>query len=699
MKNEKRMMRIFLRIEENEWLSIIRRGLIMLIPAIVVGGIAHAIHYFPNEAVNYLITVRFAWIGELCELLYQSTFGLFSLILATTIAISYAMEQNETPDKIFFYAVTAIASFGTQIAVVEEKHLREILGNQGCFVAMLVGLLASVLYKRFTGIKKISLSRFTMGMDAILANAIQGIIPMALTVGVFALLETGIHILTGGEDIFTLWANLTEQMFTSLGNGYLPALLYTLLVHGLWILGFHGSHLMESVAVNHFSAVGENIIFSKSLFDTFVVMGGCGTSICVLIGILLFSKQKRMRNIGKIAIPTVIFNINELLNFGIPMMLNPVMLIPFLCVPVMALSLSYAAVALGIISPVMQEVTWTMPVLFSGYAASSSISGTILQLVIIILGVAIYRPFLKWNEQFYCFRMQEKIKKLTVAIQECEKRGENPAFLHRMDDNGMVARMLLQQLKAAIREKKIYMLYQPQMDGNGQCIGAEALLRWNHPDYGFVYPPLVIYLAKEGGVLPELEQLLFDTAIKAIREMEEVCGERFKISVNITAHSLNWDIEKYISEKLKEYQVEASSLWLEITEQDMLTNSDVVMNKINRLKAEGHKLLIDDFGMGHTSLGYLQTEYFDVVKLDGSLVKDIQNNMTNQKIVSSVIELSKKLNIKVVAEVVETEEQYAQLKLLGCDWYQGYLFGKPMSLEEFVGTVLLSRIPRQKNRP
>lgn len=656
----------------------------MLIPIIMVGGIAHAIHYFPNDMVNYLITVRFAWIGELCELLYQATFGLFSLILTTTIAISYATEQNETPDKIFSYAVTAIACFGTQIAVVEEKHLREILGNQGCFVAMLVGLLASVLYRRFTKIKKISLSRFTSGMDAILSNAISGIIPMILTVGFFALLETGVNLLTGGEDLFTIWANLTERMFTSLGNGYLSALLFTILVHGLWMLGFHGSHMMESVAVNHFQAVGENIIFSKSLFDTYVVMGGCGTSICVLIGILLFSKQKRMRNIGKIAIPTVMFNINELLNFGIPMMLNPVMMIPFLCVPVMAVSLSYAAVALGILSPVMQEVTWTMPVLFSGYAASGSIAGTILQLLIITLGVAIYLPFLKWNEQFYSLRMQEKIKKLTVAIQECEKRGENPVFLHRMDDNGMVARMLLQELKTAIREKKIYMLYQPQVDENGQCIGAEALLRWNHPEYGFIYPPLVIYLAREGEVLPELERTLFDTAIKAIRETADACGEQFKISVNITAHSLNWDIEEYISEKLKEYQVEAPCLWLEITEQEMLTNSEVVMKKIHRLKAEGHKLLIDDFGMGHTSLGYLQTEYFDVVKLDGSLVKDIHTNTTNQKIVSSIIELSKKLGIKVVAEVVETTEQCAQLKFLGCDWYQGYLFGKPMPLEEFI---------------
>lgn len=681
------VMQICMKIESSQLLSIIRSGLSMLLPIIMVGGIAHAIRYFPNDSINYLITEQFAWIGQFCDVIFQATFGMFSLILATTIAISYAVEKNEPLDRIFFYAVTAIACFGTQLAVMDAEQYTDILGNQGCFVAMFVGLLSAKLYHTFGKIEKISLSRFTVGMDTVLANAVQGIMPMLLTTGVFTILAFLVKIITGEGDIFSLWAHVTERLFSSIGDGFLPALLYTVLVHILWIFGFHGSHMMESVAVNHFSNVGENIIFSKSLFDTYVVMGGCGTTICVLIGILLFAKKRRTRSLGKIAIPTVIFNINELLNFGLPIILNPIMAIPFLCVPVMALTLAYGAVALGIISPVMQEVTWTMPVLFSGYAASGSLAGSLLQLLIIVLGVAIYRPFILLNEQFYSIRMQGKIKNLTEELQKYEERGENPAFLHHVDDNGMVARMLLQELKNAIKEKQLYLLYQPQVDGNGACIGAEALLRWEHPDYGFLYPPLIIYLAKEGNILPDLERNLFDNAIKAIRQIEQECGKEFKISVNITAHSLDWEIQEYITEELKKYEVEADHLWLEITEQDMLMNSEMVMEKVAELKQGGHKLLIDDFGMGHTSLGYLQTEYFDVVKLDGSLVTNIHTSTTNQKIVSSVIGLGKKLDIKVVAEFVETREQYEMLKQLECDWYQGYLFGKPMPLENFITEV------------
>lgn len=678
------VMKLFFKVEKSHLLNIVRRGLTMLVPVIMVGAVAHAILYFPNDFFSYLITEKYAWIANLLELVYRATFGMFSMILVVALAISYAMEKNEAIDKMFFYAITAIASFGTQLVTVEEEKVWEILGNQGCFVAMLVGLLASVIFSKLQKVECISLRKYTIGMEAVLANAIQSILPATITVACFAFFEYVLLTISGGEDIYTIWVTFSERMFSSLGGGFLSALLYTFLVHIFWIFGFHGSHMMENVAVNYFSAVGEDIVFSKSLFDTYVMIGGCGTTICVLIAIIFFARKKRLRNVGKLAFSTVIFNTNEILNFGIPIMLNPVFAIPFICVPIIGLVLSYTAVTLGFISPVMNEITWTMPVFMSGYMASGSIAGVILQAIIITIGVLIYTPFLRLYERIYDMRMQEKIKKLVKDLQEYEKMGENPNFLHRMDDTGMVTRMLLQELKQAIKQEQLYLLYQPQVDANGKYIGAEALMRWQHPEYGFIYPPLIIYLAKEGGILPELESMLFDRSISAIKQISEKCGNEFKISVNITAHSLNWEIEEYIEQKLKEYQVPATQLWLEITEQDMLMNSDMVVEKVNHLKAAGHKLLIDDFGMGHTSLIYLQSEHFDVVKLDGSLVREIIEKTTNQKIVSSVIELAKKLDVKVVAEYVETKEQCQMLKDLGCDWYQGYLFGKPMPLEEFI---------------
>lgn len=117
---------------------------------------------------------------------------------------------------------------------------------------------------------------------------------------------------------------------------------------------------------------------------------------------------------------------------------------------------------------------------------------------------------------------------------------------------------------------------------------------------------------------------------------------------------------------------------MEITEQDALSSSIDIADKIKNIKAKGHKFLIDDFGMGHTSLTYLQTNYFDVVKLDGSLTRDVLCNERNSDIIGSIVYLSKSLHFKIIAEYVEDENQRDELKRLGCDAFQGYLYSKPL---------------------
>ena len=132
------------------------------------------------------------------------------------------------------------------------------------------------------------------------------------------------------------------------------------------------------------------------------------------------------------------------------------------------------------------------------------------------------------------------------------------------------------------------------------------------------------------------------------------------------------------------FGISSKYLCLEITEQDALSSSDVVTDKIRNLKARGHRFLIDDFGMGHTSLMYLQTNYFDVVKLDGALTRDILTNERNRDIISSIVYLGKSLHFKIIAEYVETKEQRNKLKELGCDAFQGYLYSKPLEFDELI---------------
>jgi EAL domain-containing protein (putative c-di-GMP-specific phosphodiesterase class I) len=316
--------------------------------------------------------------------------------------------------------------------------------------------------------------------------------------------------------------------------------------------------------------------------------------------------------------------------------------------------------------------------------ATGSIRGVLLQLICILAGIIIYLPFIRLNTEIQKINAKEKIKMLVSELQRCEADNLAPALLTRTDSLGTSARMLLEDLRASIKEDQLYLLYQPQIDDTGHCIGAEALLRWEHPLFGFIYPPLILFLAKEGAILQDLEKKIIQKATCAIQKIQTEYDGNFKVSINITAKSLLWDIESYIAENLKKYDIPASKLWIEITEQDVITNSDHVIQKLKLLKNSGHTLLIDDFGMGHTSLIYLQSNYFGVVKLDGSLVRDLETNETNRKIVSSIIDLGRELNVQVIAEYVETIALRDMLKELGCNLYQGYLYSKPIPLDDFI---------------
>lgn len=151
---------------------------------------------------------------------------------------------------------------------------------------------------------------------------------------------------------------------------------------------------------------------------------------------------------------------------------------------------------------------------------------------------------------------------------------------------------------------------------------------------------------------------------------------------------MRWDIESCIEKARERYHVDAGRMWIEITEQEMLSRSDPVIGKLERLKEAGHSLLIDDFGMGHTSILYLQSNFFSVVKLDGSLVKNVLGSDTNQKIIASVAELGQELGVDIIAEFVENKEQQELLYNLGCRQYQGYMYSKPIPLKEFVTYIV-----------
>ena len=674
------------RFESSFFSKVLRRALGMMIPLILTGGMALALRNLPIPLFQAMIeTGSLHWLYDILTLIYEGTFGLFSVILVVTISLSYAMELNVAVDYMVMYVIVALSAFGAQVNIGTDYFDIKSLGSVGCFSAILVAYLSCMAYSALRKIRWLILENFTAGMGGICLPAFQTFFPLLIICSSSAVINRIIcmafHV-HGSYELINVFL-LTVFKGVAKEGGFTLGLLYTVFVHLLWFFGLHGSHILEPVAQNDMICNGVDIL-SKSFYDVFVSMGGSGTTVCVIIALLMLYRRERSGKLAGLATVTGLFNINEILTFGLPIILNPILFVPFILTPVACYCISYGATAMGLVPVVTHEVVWTAPVLVGGYLATGSIRGTLLQLFCIGVGVLIYIPFLRANQKMETIRAKEQVRILIKELQSKEENIEHPMFLTRGDHIGTTSRLLLHDLKHAVKNRKLHILYQPQVRADGSCIGAEALLRWNHPLYGMIYPPLIIYLAEEGKILPDLEKLIMDEVVAGIARTKENYSGEFKISVNFTAHSLLWDCENYIEQELERNHVEPDKLWIEITEQDILIKTDLIMKKLNQLKENGHRLLIDDFGMGHTSLLYLQSEIFSVVKLDGSLTRPLLTSETNQKIVSSIVELGNELNVDVIAEYVETREQQKLLEKLGCTCYQGYLYSKPIPLDEFI---------------
>ena len=682
------------KLENNFFLATIRQGLSMMIPFIMTGCFACVLMNLPIPAYQQWIHEGlFSWVYILLNTIYSGVFDLFSVALVICISVSYAMAKNEQSDGIAIYVIVSLAAFGVQLNLGTSHFNVGNLGSAGSFSAILITMFSCYLYSLMKQNRYITLKKYTAGIDRIGANAIQALIPTVIIVGLTALFTRFLGFACGVYNLQDLITAGLTHLIGYVDTGFASGLLYCFFVDFLWFFGFHGSHCLQSVADSCFRPLSSGSIVTMDFYVIYAGIGGCGVSLCALLVLLIFFRKKRTRNIARLSAIPVLFNINEILYFGIPFVLNPILAIPFTLTATVCFCLAYGVTVLGLVPPVTTNVLWTTPALLNGYLATGSIRGSILQFVCLAVGMAIYYPFLALNEKVQTATAKEDIQELVRELQEKEEQQETPQFLTYSNRLGQMARVLLNDLENSIGSEDLFLLFQPQVDNSGYCIGGEALLRWNHPVYGYIYPPLIIYLAKEGGILPKLEERIFDMAASAIKTISLQYDHNYKISVNITAKSLAWNIEDCIAQKLTKYQIPAEMMWLEITEQDALMYSNQAMEKIKGLKEAGHTLLIDDFGMGHTSLVYLQSSYLDIVKLDGSLVRNIIQNPTNQKIISSIVELCRKLNGNVIAEYVETEEQQKELYSLGCKLYQGYLYSRPVPLEEFVSFLKNHQCP------
>lgn len=692
----------------------IRRGLVFTIPILIIGSFALLFQTLPIDIYQQFIRNLYNGIFYgIVSLIHFASFGLVSIYVVLTISSEYARISGMNKEICYGAVITSLISFGILSGAFVSTMGKGIdiraLGFQGMFAAIITACVSTYAYMILAPKMQNKIQILTDGADLYFNIALRVLPPAAIIISVAATIEYFIISSTSAAGIHDFFAMILISLFINIGSSFESGLLFVMISSIMRFLGLHGNNIME-VLVNKLFTPGSAgaakflsssfppYILTKPFFDVFVLMGGSGTLISLLIASFLFSKRTGTKHLAKLAAFPMIFNVNELMAFGFPIIMNPLMLTPVIITPAVCYTISYLAITLKLVPMPTEIVSWTTPVIMSGCIATGSLRGAILQIVNICIGVMIYRPFVVISDKNKTEHLNKLMQKVNDILHNAHKKQVPIQLTNISGEIGSLCRELAEDLRHAINAETLDIYYQPQFNNNNECNGAEALLRWEHPLVGTVSPEIIMQLAEEKGILQILERSIVRRVISNIADVRMAVGCNIPISVNVSVQSIESnDFEEFLAGMIDKGVVSPNDLHIEMTEQMTLSMTEDVFNRLDRIRDMGFPMEIDDFTMGHTSLMYLQGEQFGTVKLDGAIVKNMLVNPRSLDIISSIIELSHKLHFKIIAEYVDTKEIRDKLEELGCYNYQGWLFTPALSLKD-LSTRFETRKLTKKNR-
>ncbi|WDF71443.1 putative bifunctional diguanylate cyclase/phosphodiesterase [Novosphingobium sp. KACC 22771] len=274
----------------------------------------------------------------------------------------------------------------------------------------------------------------------------------------------------------------------------------------------------------------------------------------------------------------------------------------------------------------------------------------------------------------------EVLRQADLALYCSKEKGRNRAtfFETEMDVALRVRRQLEMDLREALNEDMLHMVYQPQVDAYGRMRGVEALVRWNHPEKGLIPPNAFVVLAEESGLIAQLGAFIVGRVFAETRNWHGV-----PVAINVSALQLRTpNFMTMISRLVAEHAIDPRQYEFEITETVLLGDDAATRDNIATLKQEGFAIALDDFGTGYSSLSSLQRFAVDRIKIDRAFVRNLDDEDEDAvRLIQAIIQLAQALDLDVIAEGVETEGQRARLLQCGCDQFQGFLFSRPISAE------------------
>jgi len=441
----KSILLFWIKIANSEKLSIIRNALTLTLPVIIAGAAAVLINNLPIPVYQELMLSVFGkgW-PSFGGYIWNGTLAVLSPVMA--FSIGYCIGENynlKKPMEAVHPVIAGLLAFCSLLLLTESAPVDwaipyNWMSVNGLFTAILAAFVSTELFLFFYRYPRLRIRIDPKEAGTTMIHIFAALIPLFLTLCVFAVFKIFMAFI-GIRDIHAFIYSAISRPFMGMGNTLPGALLFNLARHFLWFFGIHGSNALEPV-MNEIFTQGKTppVIFTKTLFDTYVTMGGAGGTLALLAALFTVRKNSSTRRIAKLSLLPGIFNINEPLLFGLPIVLNPVYILPFMMVPLVLTVTTWGAVELGFLPALEKEVAWTTPVVLSGYAASGSIAGSLMQIVNFGISFLIYMPFV---------HLAEKIKKYRY-------NNSYSGLLQTHGEPGVISQVLMNDLVTVINKNE-----------------------------------------------------------------------------------------------------------------------------------------------------------------------------------------------------------------------------------------------------
>lgn len=686
---------IYSAFNQNRIIKCIRESMLMVTPVILIGAFSLLAITLPIPALDYFVK-NFAGgiLVNLMQSLYNVTLNILSVYLTICVAVRYSRNIAPSVRDYFGPVFNALCGFFILSGSFVTKDYSS-FGVTGIFIAMFSGLVAAHLYHVIYNSSYMQKFGYNYCSDIAVRNIFKMFTPSIITTLLFLLFNALVVIVGGFDSFHDMYTHAINYAFADMRREASSMLSYIIVTHLLWFMGIHGTNALHGVADDVFDPallINQHLIsqglapyelYSYPFWNVFITMGGCGTTVCLLISLLLYSNRSRSRDLAKFAILPGIFNINEILVFGIPVIFNPILLIPFITVPLLCFSTATIAMTVGWIPPASYDIWWTTPIFLSGYAATGSIGGALVQLFNLVLGVWIYKPFVVLLDKEYNSASMHRLEEMKNLIKESRNTWEEVTFLDRQDVLGEAAREKAYELSRDIDKPRYKFFYQPQFDNHRKCIGAEAVMIYPDTNGDNIYQPLITQLIKEGGIAWEFEKNKLYMFLRDVNRLIRTMGPHSVFTTNLTIDTvLSEELFQFLRAIRENHPQLPKHIMIQIKEQETPRLISVNLVKLRRLHNLGYKLGINSFRMRNVNHEIMDSGIFQRITISSTITAAILKEENIMKTVVGIGNMVKNYPmIDLAGMSVTSDTQKNLLEVKGFNIYQGSLYSEPLPIE------------------